>query len=478
MLPGEWSAEDTLVSGEVSTITSVTLGRGHGGHDPQRKRPVLLKILECDQPLAPSARHVLDDVDIVEMGRGERGHHRDERRGAIRIPDGRMSAEHARLTRTPGGFLLEDLGSKNGLIVNGTVTRGAVLAHDDVFELGHTFFLFREVPVPPEARPDMTCAELPSPTRSLRTFVAALERSHASLARIARTGVAVVLLGETGTGKEVVARALHELSGRPGPFVPVNCGALPEHLIEAELFGHKRGAFSGAISDRPGLIRMSDRGTLFLDEVGELPAESQVAFLRVLQEQEVVPVGDERPIKVDTRLCAATHRDLDELVARGAFRRDLYARLFGLVLELPPLRDRIEDLGILIAALLARMSGGESVRFAPAAVRAFLRHDWPLNIRELEKCLVAAIALAGSDPIELEHLPPSVRRPRAQRPVRDSEPPPLSPEDVAIRDQMIELLTTHEGNVTAVAKALGKGRMQIHRWAKRFGVDLEAFRRG
>jgi len=467
------------VSGTLSTITSVTLGRGHGGHDPQRRRPVLIKVLECDQPLALSARHVLEDVDVVAVGRGPRSHARDERAGSIRIPDGRMSAEHARLSRTPDGWLLEDLGSKNGCIVNGTVTRRAVLAHDDVFELGHTFFLFREIPVPPEARPDMTVADLPAPTRSLATFVAALERSSASLARIARTSVAVVLLGETGTGKEVVARALHELSVRPGPFVAVNCGALPETLLEAELFGHKRGAFSGAISDRPGLIRSADRGTLFLDEVGELPAESQVAFLRVLQEQEVVPVGDERPIKVDTRLCAATHRDLDELVARGVFRRDLYARLFGLVLELPPLRDRVEDLGILIGALLARMPGGDAVRFAPAAVRAFLRHDWPLNIRELEKCLVAAVALAGTDPIELDHLPPSVRRPRPARPTyQEPEPAPLSAEDIALRDQLIELLGAHEGNVTAVARALGKGRMQIHRWAKRFAIDLEAFRRG
>src|SRR5688572_568824 len=259
-----------------------------------------------------------------------------------------MSAEHARLTRSEAGWLLDDLGSKNGCVVNGTLTGRAVLRHGDLVECGHTFFAFREGPVPADAAPDMTVTQLPAPVPSLSTFVASLERGFHSLARIARTPVAVVLLGETGTGKEIVARALHELSGRPGHFIAVNCGALPEALIEAELFGHKRGAFSGAISDRPGLIRSADRGTLFLDEVGELPPESQVAFLRVLQEQEVVPVGDEKPIKVDSRLCAATHRDLDDLVATGKFRRDLYARLFGLVLELPPLRDRIEDLGILI----------------------------------------------------------------------------------------------------------------------------------
>ena len=420
---------------------------------------------------------MLEGVDVVEVGRGERGARRDGDRLHVRVPDRRMSSAHARLTFTEHGWLLEDQGSKNGCIVNGALTRRAVLDHGDVVELGHTFFLYREIALPGDAAPDMAVADLPAPTPELATFVAALERSHVALARIARTPVAVVLLGETGTGKEVVARALHTLSGRPGPFVPVNCGALPETLLEAELFGHKRGAFSGAISDRPGLIRSADRGTLFLDEVGELPAASQVAFLRVLQEHEVVPVGDERPIKVDTRLCAATHRDLDDLVERHLFRRDLYARLFGLVLELPRLRDRMEDLGILIAALLGRLSGGVRVTFTPAAMRALVRHDWPLNVRELEKCLTAAIALAGAEPIELEHLPPAVRRPRPPRPPDEESEEPLSTEDLELRQQLIDLLTRHNGNVSAVAKVLAKGRMQIHRWAKRFGLDIEAFRR-
>jgi sigma-54 dependent transcriptional regulator, acetoin dehydrogenase operon transcriptional activator AcoR len=461
----------------ASTITSVTLGRGKSA-DPQRPRPVLVKLIECDDPRAPSARHVLDGVEVVEVGRGARGARRDGNRLEVRVPDGRMSGQHARLSLTDPGWLLEDLDSKNGCIVNGALTRSAVLEHGDVVELGHTFFLYREIAVPLGCAPDMSVAELPAPTASLATFVASLERGYASLARIARTPVAVVLLGETGTGKEVVARALHELSQRPGPFVPVNCGALPETLLEAELFGHKRGAFSGAISDRPGLIRSADGGTLFLDEVGELPADSQAAFLRVLQEHEVVPVGDERPIKVDTRLCAATHRDLDDLVERRLFRRDLYARMFGLVLELPPLRDRMEDLGILVAALLDRLGARPGTSLSPAAMRALLQHDWPLNIRELEKALTAALALTSGAIIELDHLPPAVRKPRAPRlPDEERDDEPLSPDDIVLRQQLIDLLTTHAGNVSAVAKVLSKGRMQIHRWAKRFGLDLEAFRR-
>ena len=214
-----------------------------------------------------------------------------------------------------------------------------------------------------------------------------------------------------------MARAIHELSGRRGAFVGVNCGALPQALIEDELFGHRRGAFTGAVDDRPGLVRSAEGGTLFLDEIGELPAASQVAFLRVLQEREVVPLGSDRPIKVDIRLCAATLRDLDELVASGRFRRDLHARLFDLTIELPPLRERRADLGLLVRALLARIPGGAGARFAPAALRALVRHDWPSNIRELEKALRGAVARASGEAIELRHLPEAARREPRDAPV-------------------------------------------------------------
>jgi len=493
-------ARTEVFSGAVSdnTLSSISLGRGKTADDPSRPRSVLFCAVECDEPLAPSSRHLLDDVDVVAIGRGPRAvvRHPAERRLELRVPDRRMSSEHARLVRRGGGWMLEDLHSKNGCIINGALTPRAMLAPGDVIELGHTFFLYGEVPAPPDAAPDMLTTDLPAPAPALVTFVAGLERQFAALARIADTGVSVVLLGETGTGKEIVAHALHDLSGRPGPFVAVNCGALPPSLLESELFGYKKGAFSGAVADRQGLVRSADRGTLFLDEIGELPPPSQVAFLRVLQEQEVLPVGDTRPVKVDARLCAATHRDLDAMVEDGAFRRDLYGRLFGFVLELPPLRQRRADFGLLLAALLRRIPGGERVSLTPAALRAMLRHDWPLNVRELEKCLIAAIALAGDRPIELDHLPPSVRRkgaptePDPEPPgpvpvtppgmpslVRAAQPEALSPADQALRERLVELLALHDGNVAAVGRAMGKGRMQIHRWARRFAIDLDSFRR-
>jgi sigma-54 dependent transcriptional regulator, acetoin dehydrogenase operon transcriptional activator AcoR len=470
---------------EQSTISSVTLGRSHSGErDIRSPRPQLFTLLDCDHPLRPPSRHLLDDVDEVTFGRGntEFRRDRDARRLQLRVPDGRMSVDHARLVRVHGRWLLEDLGSKNGCVVNGNLTRRSLITDGDLFELGHTFFLFREAPVGSDAAADVAADQLAAPLPLLATFVAGLEASYAALARVARAQVSVLVLGETGTGKEVVAQALHQLSGRTGPLVPVNCGALPETLIEAELFGHRKGAFSGAVSDRPGLVRSADGGTLFLDEIGDLPAESQVAFLRVLQEQEVVPVGESRPVRVDLRVCAATHRNLDQLVEAGEFRRDLAGRLMGLVVELPPLRGRREDLGLLIGALLRRVPGSEQVSLAPAALRALFRHDWPVNVRELDKCLSTAVALAGGRTIDREHLPASLRgvgsaaAPAASPSGPAGEPAKPSADD-RLRAHLEELLVVHEGNVAAVARAMGKGRMQIHRWARRFGLDLESYRR-
>jgi DNA-binding NtrC family response regulator len=269
-----------------------------------------------------------------------------------------------------------------------------------------------------------------------------------------------------------VARAVHALSRRTGAFVPINCGALPPTLIESTLFGHRKGAFSGAGEDRPGLVRSADRGTLLLDEIGDLPAAAQVTFLRVLQEHEVVPVGDARPVKVDVRLVTATHRPLGDLVQSGTFRADLYARMAGLTVRLPRLAERREDLGLLVGTLLRRLvPDPDKVSFAVAAARALFRHDWPLNVRELEKSLGVAVALAGGGQVKLEHLPEAVR----------GQPPPALPAggegDDRLRAELVALLTEHNGNISMVARAMGKGRMQIHRWLKRYGLEPAAFRR-
>jgi DNA-binding NtrC family response regulator len=470
-----------------STITSMSLGQLSEDGLSANACPQLILIAISDDPQEPSARHLLGDIDEVRFGRGERSTRRftdDGRRVLeLRIPDLRMSSKHGRLVRGPSGWVLDDPDSKNGAVVDGTVTRRVVIGDGAIVELGHTFFAFRNTEVERNAPLDVSDHELPVGAPALATFVGSLVERYQTLERVAGAEVSVLLQGETGTGKELVARALHQLSGRPGAFVAVNCGALPPNLIEAELFGHRRGAFTGAVGERLGLIRSADGGTLFLDEVGELPPSSQAAFLRVLQEREVVPVGVDHPVKVDVRLCAATLRDLEALVTTGQFRRDLYARLFGLTLELFPLRARKVDIGLLSRRLLALIPGGAQVRFTPAALRAMLRYDWPLNIRELERVLATAVALTTAGAIESAHLPDPLRRgPRSEPipPVTPSESSPIiSPRtsDDELREQLISLLTLHEGNVLAVSKALGVRRTQVYRWLQKFGIQVEMFRR-
>ncbi|HEY6178307.1 MAG TPA: sigma 54-interacting transcriptional regulator [Kofleriaceae bacterium] len=481
----DWHSQD-FDPERIDTLTSVSSGRS-GEPDPAHQ-PYLVVLAVCDDRRALSSRHLLSEIDEVRFGRGVRSAtrvmHGATRVLELRIPDAWMSSHHGRLLRGPAGWVLDDPRSKNGLIVNGQITRQSVVSDGALIELGHTFLLFCEQPVEAGAAADLIDGELGIEAQALATFVGPLADGFAALSRLARTPVSIVLLGETGTGKEVVARALHALSGRTGAFIPVNCGALPASLLEAELFGHRRGAFTGAVGERTGLVRSAEGGTLFLDEIGELPPASQTAFLRVLQEREVVPIGDDRPVKVDVRLCAATHRDLTGLVERGAFRDDLFGRISGFTLALPPLADRRADFGLLLRVLLAGIPGAGELRFAPAALRALLTHRWPLNIRALEKTLLTAATLATEGVVQPSHLVELMRRAPS---CDDSRSPPATPttaavplrseHDEALRDRLIGLLTVHRGNVVAVARAMGTRRTQIYRWARRLAIDLAGFRR-
>jgi transcriptional regulator with GAF, ATPase, and Fis domain len=286
-----------------------------------------------------------------------------------------------------------------------------------------------------------------------------------------------MLLGESGTGKELLARAVHELSGRPGPLVAVNCGAIPEALVESQLFGHVKGAFSGAVRDEKGWARAADGGTLFLDEIGDLPGPTQAALLRVLQEGEVTPVGATRPVLVDLRVVCATHQPLEELVERGAFRRDLFARLAGFSHELPPLRERRADFGTIVASLL-RAPGfrePERARFDADAMMAMLRYEWPMNIRELKQCLLTSTVLADHGAVKLGDLPAHIAR-AADEPWDDDDASAGS--DDALRQELVARLREARGNVTHVARAMGKARQQIQKWVRRLGLDPAAFRQG
>ncbi len=476
----------------------------HVGERASKKAPgaVLYLALEGERPLGGSSRHALGGfgstglgrVDVVLFGRAaerkvERVEASGERRLVLGVADRWMSTTHARLVRVLDQWLVEDAGSKNGTFLNGEPVERATLSDGDLVEVGHSFFVFRAAQaLPPEAPLDVAAATLSAGPPGTATRVPALATQLARLADLARSEVSIVVHGESGTGKELAARAVHALSGRSGPFVAVNCGALPRTLLESELFGHKKGAFSGAIDDRPGLVRSAEQGTLFLDEIGDLPLDAQPAFLRVLQEREFERVGAARPLKVDVRLVAATHRDLDALVAAGGFRGDLAARIAGFTLTLPPLRERKEELGTLVADLLSRSAAERAgrIRFGVDAARALFFHDWPLNVRELEKCLGAAAVLATDGMIRAEHLPQAVQRgtergkaqPGSAAAAGDDEEAdrPLGAAELRHKDELVALLREHAGNISAVARALGKARMQIQRWIRRYRIDPGALK--
>jgi DNA-binding NtrC family response regulator len=429
---------------------------------PSRAIAALYIGLAGDAPTTSPMRVSLRGVDRVDIGRGDRRRvERANRDGCdvleLSLADTRASSRHARVSRVGGAWVLEDLGSKNGTWVARDRTERHVLVDGDTIVVGHTALVFRDRG---GEDGDLEAPSVEAP--GFETLSTDLARRFHEIARAARTRVPIEISGETGTGKELAARAVHALSGRAGKLVAVNCGALPASLLEAQLFGHEKGAFTGADVARGGLIRASDGGTLFLDEIAELAMSSQTALLRVLQEQEVIPVGGDRAVKVDLRVVTATHKRLDDEVDAGRFRADLRARLLGVELLLPALRDRREDLAAIAIALLGKHT--RSVAFSADSIAALYAHGWPLNIRELERALAAALAVAR-ERIELPHLPASVREWRVTA---------LRDDDAQLKARLEAALATHGGNLAAVARELGKDRTQIRRWMKRFGLSRGA----
>lgn len=451
-----------------------------------RRQPQLVVALECDRPLAGSARFSLAGVDEVLLGRGGRREairevHQGYTTLRLRLPARSMSSTHARLVRAQGKWIVEDAGSRNGSFVNGQRVVRAVVSEGDVAEVGHALLFMRDRMNMGDAPSDLDGAELPIEEHGFRTLVPQIAEELAALKRLAPTRVPFLLLGETGTGKEAIARRLHALSGRTGAMVSINCGALPASLVEAQLFGHLKGAFSGAIRDESGFVRSAHEGTLFLDEIGDLTRSSQTALLRFLQEGEVIPVGSTRVTKVDVRVVSATHQSLTGNDA--VFRADLFARLAGRTLRMPPLRERMEDFGLAVAHLLAAHAagGGEGITLSPELGRAFLQHRWPLNFRELKQAICAALPLTDDGVLRCKHFPGlaptegprSTIHPDAGR----VDARPWRSEDERLRVVVVAHLREHRGNVTAVARAMGKAPMQIHRWMKRFGIEPSRFRR-
>jgi DNA-binding NtrC family response regulator len=478
------------------TMTHVRGADKSPGRSAMRPVDQLFLVLEGARPLAGGARWSLEGVDEVRFRRGSSRSASREKDGersvlALKLPDGLLSSNHGRLVRSTAGWTLVDDGSTNGTFIDGVRVQAKAVTDGTCFEMGAAHFILRVgSPTPEDAPADLESANLIGRAYGAASLIPAYAEELAAFTRIALSGLSVLLLGESGTGKEVLASAAHKLSGRSGPFVPVNCGALTATLMESQLFGHMKGSFSGALRDEPGFVRAADGGTLFLDEIGDLPAPSQAALLRVLETREVVPVGSTRAVPVNLRVVAATLKSV------GSLRPDLHARLAGYTHTLLPLRERMEDLGLLLAELLQRSAGerASSLKLSPEAGRLLLDHDWPLNVRELNQALSVALALTRGTTLERNDFPASLSGgSSSERQERDSQtapaaaakeeappvgPPPSIPDDDAsLRALVLTMLDAHAGNISEVSRALGKTRMQIHRWMKRFDIDPTTFRK-
>ena len=313
-----------------------------------------------------------------------------------------------------------------------------------------------------------------SQPRGLADFVGSSERLEKVYRLISKAAVkrdSVLILGETGTGKELVARAIHTLGPwNEQPFVPVDCGALTPTLVENELFGHVRGAFTGATQSREGLLASAGRGTVFLDEIGELPVELQSKLLRAVQEREIKPLGSNQRVRMEARMIAATNQDLEEAVQRGDFRKDLFFRLKVFCIKLPPLRERIEDIPALVEYFLARHGGKESgvVGASDEVMARLMSYVWPGNVRELENCIQRALALGMAPEIQMKDLPTNLLYHLASSPSPRRE---LSTLRALEQRAILQALEITGGDRLRAAKLLGIGKTTIYRKLKEYGLE-------
>ena len=306
----------------------------------------------------------------------------------------------------------------------------------------------------------------------------AMRRVMAQVDRVAPSETRVCILGETGTGKELIARALHDRSPRrDGPFVTLNCAAVPAELIESELFGHERGSFTGAVSRHLGKFEQAHRGTLFLDEIGDMPAVMQAKLLRVLEDRQVVRIGGDRSIAVDVRVLVATHRNLDEMVERGAFRQDLYHRIYVYPLSLPPLRERQDDIPALVdhfARQVSEINGWKPKPVTPGAIAELRRYSWPGNVRELRN-VVERLLLISDDEVDVAAVRVALPQAASTTTVPAGSGSLAARTEAYEREVILAELKRHQ-RMTDTAKALGLERSHLYKKCQQLGIDLHAMR--
>ena len=383
---------------------------------------------------------------------------------ALRLADDRISRRHCEVRLGPHGFLVRDLGSRNGTLFEGSRIGELAVPPGAILTLGRTHLVLAgagdAAQLAPSARERFG---------GLFGTSVAMRRTFALLERAAACEATVLLGGETGSGKELAARAIHAEGRRArGPFQVLDCGAVPEGLLGSELFGHKKGAFTGASADRPGVFARAHGGTVFLDEIAELPLAHQAALLRVCDRGEISPVGGAGSERVDVRIVAATHRDLASRVLERCFREDLYYRLQVLPIVLPPLRGRPGDLPLLVAHLLGELGVRDPGPIEGAGLAALSGHAWPGNVRELRNVLEQAVALAGPR-AQFAELRFSLQAPPAAG--DDRQAPFQARKEAAIarfeRDFLVELMRTHEGNIKRASRASGIERTQLKRMLRK-----------
>jgi DNA-binding NtrC family response regulator len=394
------------------------------------------------------------------------------------LVDATVSREHCEIVRDDRGYLLRDLESTNGTLIDGAEIREGYLNPGAVIGVGRV-----ELKVRPFAeRIDV----LPSDRESFGEVFGrhpAMREIFGLLERLAPTDATLLIGGETGTGKDVLARAVHAHSARAkGPFVVVDCGAVVTNLIESELFGHEKGAFTGATDTRKGAFEQANRGTVFLDEIGELPLSMQPKLLRALESRRIRRVGGERELPVDIRVIAATHRDLKAEVERGHFREDLYFRLAVVPLSLPPLRERRADIALIASQLLARVAGTGAKALSNEALQALAAHDWPGNVRELRNVLERSALwaeAAGEREVRVLGLPARAAAPAptaANAQAAAFDPGKSYRETRELWEQDFErkyvawLLAAHQGNISSAARAADMDRKYLYKLAKKHGL--------
>jgi DNA-binding NtrC family response regulator len=408
----------------------------------------------------------------------------------VQLTDSKVSGLHCEIRLDDRGYRLRDLDSTNGTYVSGLRVNDVYIAAGAQIALGSTRLKFDPLGESIEIELADTDRFGSMIGRSVK-----MRELFARLEKLARTDTTVLITGETGAGKELVAEALHDHSPRnqsKGPFVVLDCGSIPPNLIESELFGHERGAFTGATNSYAGAFERAHGGTVFLDEIGELPLGMQPKLLRVLERKEVRRVGGSKTIEVDVRIVAATNRDLGVEVNRGRFREDLYYRLAVARVHVPPLRERKDDLPLLIEHILSTTPGGETASIAQETIDLMMKHDWPGNVRELRNVIERAVLLAEAPDSEDSLRRAPAPSPKAEQSITvtpsqtatSTDAQMTVPVDVTIpfknakqnvisefeRRYISRLLAQHDGNISAAARAAGIDRMSIHKMLHRLGL--------